>query len=316
VFCTHCGQANQTGSFCTACGKSLAALPPQGPTSGFPATPPAGPTPPPLVSPPPTAPPTYPTQQLVAPPPSKKGLSAGGIVGIVLGSVAVVGLAIFGVVVAATPAEEAPQAQSEQEEEPRASIQPQTSGPSLGQLWNLCRDGDFQACDDLYSEAPEGSEYREFGDTCGNRNEPSGWCVELYAENSASSAGYGEYGSDSYLDGLWDGCSNGDFQACDDLYFAAPANTGYRDYGDSCGNRNEPSGYCVDIYSGGSSTAEAGEYGSDPVLDYLWDWCSDGDWASCDALWEEAPAGSTYEYFGDTCGLRNEPAGWCLDLYG
>jgi hypothetical protein len=32
-------------------------------------------------------------------------------------------------------------------------------------------------------------------------------------------------------------------------------------------------------------------------------------------LFEVAPLDSEYEAFGDTCGDRNEPSGWCEDLY-
>jgi len=39
----------------------------------------------------------------------------------------------------------------------------------LDALAQDCYDGDMQACDDLYEEAPAGSEYRTFGDTCAGR---------------------------------------------------------------------------------------------------------------------------------------------------
>ena len=257
-----------------------------------------------------------PTQQLggTTPPPiapPAKRLSGGAITGIVLGSIGVVALAIFGVVAVSGAGETEAQAPGE-----TSTDRSDSSGSGLGPLWSECRDGNFESCDELYRQAPEGSEYYNFGDTCGNRNEPSGWCVELYSDSSSTTAAFGEYGSDFALDAMWDDCFAGDFQACDDLFFAAPTNSEYREFGDSCGNRNEPAGLCTAIYGSSSGTADSGEYGSDPVLDYLWDWCSDGDWASCDALWQDSPAGSTYEYFGDTCGLRNEPAGWCMDIYG
>jgi hypothetical protein len=41
--------------------------------------------------------------------------------------------------------------------------------PRLDSLWDACEAGDGQACDDLYLESPFGSEYEEFGDTCGGR---------------------------------------------------------------------------------------------------------------------------------------------------
>ena len=43
--------------------------------------------------------------------------------------------------------------------------------PELDALWDACEDGDGQACDDLYFSSAIGSEYEEFGDTCGGRFE-------------------------------------------------------------------------------------------------------------------------------------------------
>lgn len=60
---------------------------------------------------------------------------------------------------------------------------------------------------------------------------------------------------------------------------------------------------------------EDGSYGSDPELDALYDACEEGDYAACDQLYLDSPAGSEYETFGDTCGDRNEPSGYCEDLY-
>lgn len=52
--------------------------------------------------------------------------------------------------------------------------------PRLDDLWDACADGDGQACDTLYMESPAGSEYEEFGDTCGGRYEPQQvWCAEV-----------------------------------------------------------------------------------------------------------------------------------------
>lgn len=52
----------------------------------------------------------------------------------------------------------------------------ETSGPdtygedaALDALWDKCEAGDANACDDLYMESPFGSEYEEFGGSCGGR---------------------------------------------------------------------------------------------------------------------------------------------------
>jgi len=125
----------------------------------------------------------------------------------------------------------------------------------------------------------------------------------------------GSYGSNAYLDSLWDSCSDGDFEACDTLFMDSPVGSEYQDFGDSCGNRNEPAGYCVDIYSSSGGSSSYGNYGSDSYLDSLWDSCSNGDFSACDDLFLESPSGSEYEEFGDTCGYRNEPSAYCVDLY-
>jgi hypothetical protein len=50
----------------------------------------------------------------------------------------------------------------------------------LAVLQENCDQGDMQACDDLFLEAPFDSEEEAFGDSCGNRNEPAGWCVDIH----------------------------------------------------------------------------------------------------------------------------------------
>jgi hypothetical protein len=41
--------------------------------------------------------------------------------------------------------------------------------PALDALWDACEGGDPEACDDLYADSPLGSEYEDFGFSCGNR---------------------------------------------------------------------------------------------------------------------------------------------------
>ena len=51
------------------------------------------------------------------------------------------------------------------------------SDERLELLYDQCAEGDGQACDDLFFESPAGSEYEEFGDTCGGRTEGGSLCV-------------------------------------------------------------------------------------------------------------------------------------------
>ena len=55
------------------------------------------------------------------------------------------------------------------------------------------------------------------------------------------------------------------------------------------------------------ATEEPDGLGDDPQLDALAADCYDGDMGSCDDLYEEAPAGSEYRTYGDTCAGR-QPA--------
>jgi hypothetical protein len=192
------------------------------------------------------------------------------------------------------------------------------SNATLDRLWDRCANGDYPACDRLYLDSPFGSEYEKFGDSCGNRNIPAGYCVDIYGSGGGStSSNAGNYGSNATLDRLWDRCANGDYAACDQLYLDSPAGSEYERFGDTCGNRNTAAGYCEDIYgSNGGSSSSTGSYGSNANLDRLWDRCANGDYVACDELYLDSPAGSEYERFGDSCGNRNTPAGYCEDIYG
>lgn len=51
--------------------------------------------------------------------------------------------------------------------------QPFTFGddPTLDALWTSCEEGSGESCDQLFAAAPVGSEYEEFGVSCGHRPE-------------------------------------------------------------------------------------------------------------------------------------------------
>jgi hypothetical protein len=54
------------------------------------------------------------------------------------------------------------------------------SDPKLDALWDECEEGDGDACDRLYFQAPIGSEYEEFGYSCGHRvASPLDFCATL-----------------------------------------------------------------------------------------------------------------------------------------
>lgn len=60
--------------------------------------------------------------------------------------------------------------------------------------------------------------------------------------------------------------------------------------------------------------AEPYTYGDDPALDLLYESCSAEDMQACDTLYQQAPAGSEYEYYGATCGERTgADSVFCVD---
>lgn len=109
-----------------------------------------------------TYPPPYGPQPAPWGPPPRRGLSGAAIALIVVGALLVLGVVVAGLL---------------------AGVRGVAGGPALGpdsygddayldQLWDRCEAGDGAACDELYWESPAGSEYEEFGDTCGRRFAP------------------------------------------------------------------------------------------------------------------------------------------------
>jgi hypothetical protein len=84
-------------------------------------------------------------------------------------------------------------------------------------------------------------------------------------DSDSDSDGDGTYGSDPELDALYDACEGGDFEACDQLYLDSPSGSEYEEFADSCGNRNEPAGYCVDVHGDGDGDdSDASDLGEVP----------------------------------------------------
>ncbi len=171
----------------------------------------------------------------------------------------------------------------------------------LDRLLDRCGSGDMGACDTLLGEALEGTEYWNFAFTCGERLDGGGDCLTRVDLPS-------EYGDSPHLDELFDACNGGDLAACDELAQAAPLATPYWEFGDSCGGRQpRGGGGCTEIAADGQPFT----YGDDPWLDELWDGCNGEDFGACQMLYEEAPVGSEYEWFGGSCGGRLDSAEGC-----
>jgi hypothetical protein len=94
---------------------------------------------------------------------SDSGGKALAIAGIVLGFLGTLGwgiIAVFVIFVANADG-------------PSPSVDPFSYGddPVLDALWDDCEAGNMQACDDLYDQSVAGSDYDEFADTCGFRQD-------------------------------------------------------------------------------------------------------------------------------------------------
>lgn len=159
--------------------------------------------------------------------------SSSKVLGIVLGVVAL--LVVLGVVVVALFVN------AVRQEMP--AVPAGVGGPDLERLYELCADGDGAACDELYYSSDAGSEYEEFGDTCGGRTEGGTSCTEELPGGLDPGDADG-YGSDPALDGLWDACESGDDEACSELYYESDLFSDYEYFGSTCGGR-EPEGTCT-----------------------------------------------------------------------
>lgn len=71
------------------------------------------------------------------------------------------------------------------------------SGKELSTLREECAAGDMMACDQLYFEAPLGSEDEAFGNTCGERQLPGKYCHLSALETEQSSSPQSENGEES-----------------------------------------------------------------------------------------------------------------------
>ena len=120
---------------------------------------------------------------------------------------------------------------------------------------------------------------------------------------------------------LADGCFDGDYAQCDQLYQDTPVGSTYETYGATCGGRlvdTEVRGGCAFIAETsavlGGNPGEIEDYGSDPAFDELATDCANADLLACDQLYRESDVGSGYEAFGATCGGRlDEPVdGGCV----
>ena len=103
----------------------------------------------------------------------------------------------------------------------------------LDALYDSCEGADGDACDALFSEGPSGSEYEDFGSTCGDRTDGSqDSCADVLSSPFS-------YGDDADLDALWDACEGGDGASCDQLFEDSASGSEYEQFGLTCGNQTD-----------------------------------------------------------------------------
>lgn len=118
----------------------------------------------------------------------------------------------------------------------------------LDSLYDSCAAGDPFSCDQLFGSSPIGSDYEAFARTCGDLREASNTPCELFDSGEPFT-----YGDDPAFDALWDTCSVGDVDACDDLYFESPFGSAYESFGENCrllGERGEDCGIVAELLDG------------------------------------------------------------------
>lgn len=237
MYCNYCGTKAGLTGFCTNCGKSLdlATTPapvPQTSPATIPPRPAAEPpinthieAPPEIARPPRRDPRTKPRIGIFL-----------SVFGAIIALVALALGAIFWLVGSEGPSENG---------EPSSPTDSGTYGSNgdLDALWDECAVGDFEACDTLYLSSPTGSEYEDFGASCGNRAEAPGICSLV--DDSTSPSEEGSFGSDPLLDLLWVECEAGDDASCDDLFLESPAGSEYEEFGVTCGGRSAAVGDCA-----------------------------------------------------------------------
>lgn len=163
----------------------------------------------------------------------------------------------------------------------------------LDNLYDQCANGDDQACNDLFLQSNETSEYSFFAALCGFRD-----CVIPISETFENDTSETDipffYGEDDFLDNLYDQCADGNDEACDDLFWQSVGGSEYGNFALTCGGRG-----CQIPMDGRSMN-----YGDNAYLDNLYDQCADGNDQACNDLYFQSFGGSEYEEFALTCGGR------------
>lgn len=173
--------------------------------------------------------------------------------------------------------------------------------PTLDALYTACDDDDWQACDDLYRSSPRGSEYWQFGDTCGGDwdSGTTTFCVEAMGGGSDEPVEESFTAAETlYFEALQSACAAEDWAACDELYTKSPLGSEYEAFGSTCGERTEGTSGSCDVFAGVEDPGPPMTRGSSAGLDALWTACEGGDTEACGVMYRKSPIDSEYETYG------------------
>lgn len=104
-----------------------------------------------------------------------------------------------------------------------------------------CFEGNLFACDTLFLVTSGGSDQEAYGLTCGGRVDegdvPSEECAEEFDQELPDGVNPGDLGDDADLDRAAEGCFDGDFVDCQDLFDGSLFDSAYEAYAQACGGR-------------------------------------------------------------------------------
>lgn len=191
---------------------------------------------------------------------------------------------------------------------------PLLGDPAQDDMARACGRGTLRSCDGLFQRGAVGTEYQEYGFSCGGRLDPppavgeAPNCRLREAARPLREVGPLPDGDSPVLARLARACADeGGFEACDELYRASSAHSQYESYGTTCGYRIEDTrpNACVGLV-GIPVGRPPSDLGNDDERNALTEECFAARLQSCDLLFARSNRGSTYREYAQSCGGRLE----------
>lgn len=192
-------------------------------------------------------------------------------------------------------------------------VLPPGDSPTFNRLAEECGAvNGLEACDTLFREAINLTDYASYAVTCGYRDpDPRPNACAGY-DGVPDGRPMGALGDDAELDALANECFAARISSCDELYASSDRGSVYETYAQTCGGRLaelvervQPS--CDMRFNDPVPTGVVpapDDLGDTPLLDDLVVACAEGAMRSCDELFARSDLNTDYENFGATCGNR------------